>query len=259
MQIKQEIREVVRLKKGVPFKFLFRPINRLLAIHPKIIHWNRAPAAKQAVKDWGQLIKEACKEPTHVKELVVGDATYKGTLDASGEGAGGVWLPGTKPIAPIVWRYKWPKEVKEELVTYENPRGTITNSDLEMAAELLGWLVLESMVPLRHEHVGLCLDNSSTVAWQMRGASKRSKVANRLLRILAVRMRHNRASPYLAGKRNHLGDVPSRSFGYRKAWHHKGDKQFLKFLTRCFHSQTRYHGQASGSRTPPQRKLCENY
>lgn len=101
---------MLRLKKGVPFKifetlvgklrhasigipagkYLFGPINRLLAIHPQIIHWNRAPAVKQAVKDWGQLIKEACKEPTHVKELVMGDATYKGTLDASGEGAGGV-------------------------------------------------------------------------------------------------------------------------------------------------------------------------
>ena len=42
----------------------------------------------QAIKDWGQLIKEAGREPTHVKELVVGDTSYKGTLDASGEGAG---------------------------------------------------------------------------------------------------------------------------------------------------------------------------
>ena len=45
-----------------------------------------------------------------------------------------------------------------------NPKGTITNSDLEMTAELLGWLVLEGNVPLRHEHVGLSLDNSDTVS-----------------------------------------------------------------------------------------------
>ena len=142
------------------------------------------------MKDWGQLITEAGQEPIHVKELVVGDAAYKGTLDASGEGAGGMWLPGTKPLAPIVWHWKWPQEVKEGLVTFANPKGKITNSDLEMAAELLGWLVLEANVPLRHKHVGMCSDNSTTVAWQMRGASKRSAVANRLLRVMVVTMRH---------------------------------------------------------------------
>ena len=136
------------------------------------------------MKDWGQLIKEAAREPTHVNELVVGEASYKGTLDASGEGAGGPWLPGTKPLAPVVGRVEWPQEVKDALVTWENPNGKITNSDVEMAAELLGWLVLEANVPLRHKHVGLCSDNSATVPWQMRGASRRSAVANRLLRVL---------------------------------------------------------------------------
>ena len=32
---------------------------------------------------------------------------------------------------------------------------------------------------------------------------------------------------HIAGKRNHLGDIPSRSFGYKKEWHFKKDKQFL--------------------------------
>ena len=90
---------------GIPAgKYLFGPINQLIALQPKFIYWSRAPAAWQAMKDWDQLIKEAAGEPTHVRELAVGEAAYKGTLDASGEGAGGVWLPGTKPLAPVVWR-----------------------------------------------------------------------------------------------------------------------------------------------------------
>ena len=113
------------------------------------------------MKDWGQLINEATRESTHVKELVVGKAACKGTLDASGEGAGCVWLPGTKSLAPVVWRVEWPQEIKDALVTWENPNGKTTNSDPEMAAELLGWLVLEANVSLRHEHVGLCSDNSA--------------------------------------------------------------------------------------------------
>ena len=68
------------------------------------------------------------------------------TLDASGEGAGGVWVSGLQSIAPIVWRLEWPQEMRDRLVTFANPSGDITNSDLEMAAEVLGWLVLEAVV-----------------------------------------------------------------------------------------------------------------
>ena len=223
---------------GIPAgKYLFGPINQLMAIEPKQVYWSRCPAAKLALRDWGQLIREAAAAPTHVNELVAGVADYKGTLDASGEGAGGVWLPGRRQLAPIVWRVRWPKEVRERLVTFANPDGDITNSDLEMAAELLGWIVLEASVDTRHAHVGVCSDNSATVAWQMRGASKRSAVANRLLRVLAIRLRKNRASPlvtrHLAGERNHLGDIPSRSFGYKKEWEHN-DEAFLTFFNKTF-------------------------
>ena len=280
--ILQDLKQALRKKRGLRFKsfeklvgklrhasigipagkYLFGPINRLIAMQPKIIYWERAPGAWQAMKDWGQLIKEASKEPTHVKELVAGDAAYKGTLDASGEGAGGVWLPGTKALAPVVWRVKWPQDVRDALITWDNPNGKITNSDLEMAAELLGWLVLESLVPLRHEHVGLCSDNSATVAWQMRGASRRSVAANRLLRVLAIRMRKNRASPlvtrHLAGNRNHLGDIPSRSFGYKEEWHFEKTDNFLRILTKRFRCHTRILGQASASTATSPRKLHEN-
>ena len=49
-----------------------------------------------------------------------------------------MWLPGNKPPAPVVWKLQWPQEIKDARLTWENPKGTITNSDLEMAAELLG-------------------------------------------------------------------------------------------------------------------------
>jgi hypothetical protein len=147
-------------------------------------------------------------------------------------------VPRQKPLAPVVWKVQWPQEIKDALMTWENPKGTVTNSDLEMAAELLGWLVLEGNVPLKHEHMGLCSDNSATVSWQMRGASRRSAVANRLLRVLAIRMRRSRASPlvtrHLAGKRNHLGDIPSRSFGYKKEWHFEKDRDFLAYFNNMF-------------------------
>ena len=136
---------VVRIRRGVPFKrfeklvgrlrhatigipqgkSLFGPINRMMSMRPRMIFWDRCPEVKVALQDWRQLLRESTKEPTHVKELVAGEASYKGTLDASGEGAGGVWVPGTKELAPIVWWYKWPQEVWDRLVSERNPTGDI--------------------------------------------------------------------------------------------------------------------------------------
>ena len=68
-------------------------------------------------------------------------------------------------------------------MTWENSHGAITNSDLEMVAEFLGCLVLEENVP-RRRACGTVLRQLGTVSWQMRGASRRSVVANGLLRVL---------------------------------------------------------------------------
>ena len=84
-------------------KGLFGTINRVLSMASRMVHWKRCPAAKLAMQDWAQLIQEAALEPTSVHELVTGDQWYKGTLDASGEGAVGIWIPASKMLALIVW------------------------------------------------------------------------------------------------------------------------------------------------------------
>ncbi len=225
---------------GIPgVKALFGPINRLMATQPKMVFWDRCPEAKEMLQDWRTLIRTAAKEPTHTRELVPGKPDYVGALDASGEGAGGVWLPAKSEMAPIVWRFEWPPEVIARLVTEDNPDGDLTNSDLEMCAELLGWLVLETCTTtLRWKHVGVWSDNSPTIAWTSRWASKRSAAANRLLRVLAICHRENRGSPlvarHLAGIRNRLGDILSRSFGYKDEWHFTSDDAFLSFFNTTF-------------------------
>ena len=118
----KEIKSGLRAKKGLPInrmmkvngklhhtsigipqgKGLFGPINRVLSMTPTMVHWERCPTAKLVMQDWVQLIQEEALEPTSVHELVVGDPWYKGTIDASGERAGGVWIPASKMLAPIV-------------------------------------------------------------------------------------------------------------------------------------------------------------
>ncbi len=91
-----ELKTIFKIRNGVPFKqvqkfvgklyhasigiqmgkYLFKPINQLIAIKPKLIFWERSKAAKQALMDWGKLIHKATKDPTHVNELVVDDGSY---------------------------------------------------------------------------------------------------------------------------------------------------------------------------------------
>ena len=138
-------------------------------------------------------------------------------------------------------------------MTFENPTGTITNSDLEMAGVLLLWLVMEAVVPsLRHEHVTLLSDKSPTIGWVDCMASKRSQVAGMLLRALSLRLRVHRVSPltplHIRGKHIRITDIPSCSFGYKAEWHCKCDHDFLTFFITLFHCQNRTLGISFTSR-----------
>ena len=80
--ILRELKTILRMRRGVPFKrlekivgklrhasigipcgkYLFGPLNQLMAQEPKRVFWNRGslgPATEQALQDWGQLIREA--------------------------------------------------------------------------------------------------------------------------------------------------------------------------------------------------------
>jgi len=173
-------------------------------------------------------------EPTLAKELVPASPDYVGLVDASGEGVGGVWLSGNKKLQATVWRLEWPQEIKTLLATK-----VLTINDLEMAGNLLGWLVLEGMgVDIRHCHVALLNDNASAISWIVNWASHSSGPAGRLIIALALRQRVRRASPltpaHLAGKLNVMADLASRSFGYKKEWHCDSWDSFLTLFNRLF-------------------------
>ena len=170
---------------------------------------------------------------------MVGHPDYVGIMDAAKEGTGGVVIGEGSACVPTVFRLEWPQEVQAQVVTEDNPDGTITNSDLEMAGLLLCWLVLEHVAPdLYHKHIALFCDNSPTVAWVMRMATRASRVAGQLLMALALRMKVRETSPlttlHIAGDQNSIADIPSRSFGGTPKWHCRTDDDFLKLYNSHF-------------------------
>ena len=176
---------------------------------------------------------------------MVGDPAYVGYCDASKLGAGGVWLSGERTLQPTVWRLEWPDDIRNNVVSYSNPTGTITNSDLEMAGMLIHFLALEHLVTLQHTHVAAWCDNTPTVSWTNRLSSSRSAIAGRLTRALALRLHANRASPLIsvsiAGHYNRMADISSRTFNRNKASPHTfaiNDTEFLHFFATTFPLQT---------------------
>jgi hypothetical protein len=116
-----------------------------------------------------------------------------------------------------VWQVQFSASITSQVVSNANPRGTLTNSDLGMAAVLLHYIVLKQAVNLGYIRAGVWSDNTPTVAWTKRMADCfQAPTAGQLLRGLAAFQRAVEAGPLtigsIAGKDNDMADVASRSF-----------------------------------------------
>ena len=253
-------KKALRAKRGVPFNSfekmlgkmrrasegipgsngLFSPFNRVLARKPRMVWFKPKGELAAALRDWRAIFKEALSKPTHVKQLIRDpEPDVGGIVDASGEGVGGVIFGMKRACTPTVFRFKWPISITSQLQTESNPTGRITNSDLEMAGLVFLWLAMEHIVgDLKHKHILLLSDNSPSVSWVDRMASKRSLPAAELLRVLALRINAKKACPitplHIPGVHNRISDIPSRSFGYKREWKFDCDKEFLTFFNSKF-------------------------
>ncbi len=136
------------------------------------------------------MLRESNTEPTRCREQVARWPDFIGIVDASGHGTGGVMLGEISACTPIVFRWEWPDDIKQDIISLNNPTGRLTNSDLEMEGLVILWLVIEGICDnLREKRVTLLSDNLPTISWVTRLASKRSLVAERLVQALALRLK----------------------------------------------------------------------
>ena len=218
---------------------LLSPLYRILAIHPRFVFLHKNLPVLHAVHDCHTFLHESICTPTKCKSLITGWPDYVGITDASGHGVGGCIIGENKAVPPTVFRFEWPSDISCSIVSDQNPTGSITNSDLEMAGLLTLWLVMEDVCPtLPNAHVALFSDNSPTVHWVQRLAAKHSKIAMQLVRALALCLHISKASPltplHIAGVDNAMTDIPSRSFGSEKKWHCSTDSTFLTLYNASF-------------------------
>ena len=176
-----------------------------------------------ALNDFRWMHANITSRPTRIAELVPLDPVAEGHHDASGTGAGGIWFPGPslvpregfQPLQPLLWRYEWPDFIKKRLVSSDNPSGTISNSDLELAGGLLHLEALTQTFDITERTVLSKGDNLSTTFWERKGSTSSNKPPAYLLRMFGIHQRHHRYIPrfdYISGPSNPIADACSRDF-----------------------------------------------
>jgi hypothetical protein len=213
---------------------LLSPCNKILALRPHTVFLHRNNDLRVTISEMRIVLRESIAAPTKCRELVSGWPHLIGYSDASGIGFGGVVIGESDAVPPTVFRGQWPPDITNDLVSFTNPNGRLSISDLEMAGLVFLWLVLEAVAPsLAEKNFAMFSDNSPSVSWVDRMASKKSAIGAHLLRALTLRLKKNHCCPitplHVAGKHNMMADCASRSFGTPSNWHCETDAD-LKLL-----------------------------
>ena len=147
------------------------------------------------MKDWRTLAHHLAENPTPLKILVSEYHNYLQYTYTCLLGSGGVITPGIQSIQPWVWKYAWPQNIPNGLVSHTNTKGRLTINDLELAELVLEWLVLEYLVEdMKFKHIGRFCDNTPELAWIYRGSTSTPIPVARLIRFLALRQLERKAS-----------------------------------------------------------------
>jgi hypothetical protein len=172
-------------------------------------------AVHDSLQDFEYLTTSLGERPVRIAEVVPTQPTHVGASDAARAGMGGVWVPGPDDgnASPLLWREAFPADIQAALVTFRNPNGSITNSDLELAGVLCHQDILAHIANCRELTLATLCDNSPAVAWVRRASISTNSSAAYLLRLLALHRRHYRyltEVSHIPGVLNSMADDASR-------------------------------------------------
>jgi len=187
--------------------------------------------ARQALTDWKAMATDIAMRPVPIVSLVPHAPHYLSATDASSFGMGGWWLPTTltSDSQPCIWRTSLPHTITQCLVPRDNPHGTLTNNDLELAAAILGHATqLHAMPHQPYTNTYLGTGNVAAQSWLRNGSVSTLKPPAPLLRQLAFDCQHFNSSLsafHVSGSTNTLADFLSRTI-------HLSDDQLLHAVQR---------------------------
>lgn len=201
--------------------------------HPDSTNRVRLSAAvHSALGHFQTIVHQLDQRPTRLPELVPLQPTVTGNVDAAGCGAGGVLLPSNNAVprraryrtlnlsqttvrrpVPVLWRMRFPKDITDRLVTFKNPNGDITNSDLELAGSLIQMACAAECFDTRERTILSRTDNLATMYWRRKHSTSASTAHATLLQLQAFHQRFHRyisLIDYIPGPQNKAADDASR-------------------------------------------------
>jgi hypothetical protein len=154
--------------------------------HPSRGRIRLTTLVKAVLRDWLHLAAVAVELPVPLHTLVPHAPSILAATDASKSGMGGFWLTGTGPsTANYLWRQPFPAAIQERLITLNHPTGTLTNSDLELAAIITGAQLANSHYGGQHPNIVIDMDNTPALAWVSKGSTTSTAASAFLLHYLA--------------------------------------------------------------------------
>jgi hypothetical protein len=170
----------------------------------------------KVVADFWWLALDLAQRPKRILEVVPSIVPRTmGAQDAAKPGIGGVHfiplLGGTIELTLCLAPFVLSTQAK--LVSFSNPNGTLTNSDLELAASVATRDILAQRYDIREDTIHNYSDSMDTLWWQRKGATSSSSSTAWLIRLQSLHQRHYRCIPtfdYIAGEANAMADACSR-------------------------------------------------
>jgi hypothetical protein len=168
---------------------------------------------RDSLLDLQHLASDLAARPTRIGEVVDTLPVAYSAADACGLGMGGIWLSPDPMFTPLLWRSPFDPSVIPCLVTSQNRTGSITNSDLELAAQIATQAILLDVRSCVETTISTFTDNISARAWLRKGSKTTHGPAAYLLRIQSLLQRHFRyrsTVDYVPGPTNTMADDASR-------------------------------------------------
>jgi hypothetical protein len=179
-----------------------------------------SPALHDFLNNFRWLAHDLATRPTRIAELTPLPESTLGACDATGLGMGGVHFvptPLDTQLQPYLWRVPFPPNICHALVSYSNPLGSITNSNLELACTIAHHDVLAHQADICKHTIHNLNDNTPATFWQRKGSTTTTKAATYLLLLQSLHQRFQKADA--------MADTCSR------AWHLSDAELLTLFLT----------------------------
>ncbi len=152
----------------------FTPLNYIMKSPSKTI--TLGAEEKEAVLDLITLICCLSKQSKHFNKIIPNPPSYVAYHDAAAEGAGGVWFLLVNTMQPMLWQVEFPQDIADNVISDKNPNRAITNSDLELAAEVLAVGIILAKAPtIKHHTLGICVittpPSAGSIKWHQNSSS----------------------------------------------------------------------------------------